>query len=63
MLEYPVVSVSDRCAAAIGPVARGVYNASRPHKALNDQTPTEFASNYTARDGVEEVKTANELAL
>ena len=42
---------------------REEYNVSRPHRALNDQTPTEFASNYAAREGVEEVKTANELAL
>ena len=26
-------------------------NVSRPHRALNDQTPTEFASDYAARDG------------
>ena len=42
---------------------REEYNVSRPHRALNDQTPTEFASNYAAMAGVEEVKPANELAL
>lgn len=42
---------------------RKEYNVSRPHRALNDQTPTEFANNYAAREGVEKVKTANKLAL
>ena len=42
---------------------REEYNVSRPHRALNDQTPTEFANNYAAGEGVEKVKTANKLAL
>ncbi len=62
MFEYPVVSVFDRCAAAIGPVAIGVQCESASQGAERSDA-TEFASTYAARDQIEEIKTANELAL
>ena len=42
---------------------RDEYNVSRPHRALHDQTPTEFANNHAEKDRVEEVKPVRKLAL
>ncbi|HBP89065.1 MAG TPA: hypothetical protein DD706_15370 [Nitrospiraceae bacterium] len=42
---------------------RQEYNVSRPHGALPDWTPAEFASNHAAKGRIEEVKPASKLAL
>ena len=42
---------------------RQEYNVSRPHRALHDQTPAEFARNHAENDTIKEVKPANKLAL
>lgn len=42
---------------------RQEYNVSRPHRALQNQTPHEFARNHAATDRIEEVNKANERTL
>ena len=42
---------------------RTEYNLSRPQRALQDQTPEEFANNHAEKDRVEEVKPVRKLAL
>ena len=42
---------------------RQEYNVSRPHRALQDQTPAEFANNHRAKGRFEEVKPVRKLAL
>ena len=42
---------------------RDEYNESRPHRALQDRTPAEFASNYAAMERIAEVKPVRKLAL
>jgi len=44
-------------------VWRQEYNGSRHHGALQDRTPAEFANNHRAKERIEAVKTASELAL
>ena len=44
-------------------VWREEYNVSRPHRALHDQTPEEFANNHANKDRVKEVKPVIKLAL
>jgi putative transposase len=39
------------------------YNVSRPHRALDDRTPAEFARNYAATDRIKEVKPVRKIAL
>lgn len=42
---------------------RDEYNVSRPHRALQDQTPVEFANNHRAKERIEEVNPVRKLAL
>ncbi|MCG8607499.1 IS3 family transposase, partial [bacterium] len=42
---------------------RHEYNVSRPHRALHDQTPLEFARNHAEKDTLEKIKSASKLAL
>ena len=42
---------------------REEYNVRRPHRALQDRTPLEFANNHEEKDTIEEVKPARALAL
>ena len=42
---------------------RQEYNVSRPHRALTDRTPAEFASQIAARRDLAEPKTAQELSF
>ena len=42
---------------------RQEYTVSRPHRAVHDWTPTEFANNQAAKGRMEEVKPASKLAL
>ena len=42
---------------------RQKYNASRPHRALQDQTPDEFARQYTENRDINECQHARKLAL
>ncbi|MFZ0661592.1 MAG: integrase core domain-containing protein, partial [Acidobacteriaceae bacterium] len=39
------------------------YNESRPHRALADRTPAEFASQIAANHDLAETKTGRELTL
>lgn len=39
------------------------YNVSRPHRALQDQTPLEFANNHAEKDRIEEVNLVRKLTL
>ena len=42
---------------------RQEYNASRPHRALQDRTPAEFAKRHAENDMIKEIKPARELTL
>ena len=42
---------------------RDEYNVSRPHRALHDQAPLEFANNHAEKDRIEENKPVRKLAL
>ena len=42
---------------------RHEYNESRPHRALKDQTPTEFASNHAGNTKVEDQQPARTLTV
>ena len=42
---------------------REEYNVSRPHRALHDQTPVEFANDHAEKDRIEAVNPVRKLAL
>lgn len=42
---------------------RNEYNASRPHRALQDRTPEEFAKPHADNDSINDNQQARELTL